>query len=257
MRLSSFCPLDLYSGDPPRVARGLQGLWESWYLSSGTKNNLRIFVGGKVIRVCSDTLIMIFALLMYYAKPDALGSLFDVLGHDVSLTAIPALRDSFVDAILPLLLSSPILQRLAVLQRTLDALDIEGLAKFYEEVRGVRIGYVPEGEPEPTMQEWDSFIDEFFTRQHSQLEGSDESTLRYHILAYALSATVKDCSLMLRIPTNGEPSLRTIKVIDLDIKNISRLALWQSLDMEVVSQYASVPDNDRKVCIDSCIQVTV
>lgn len=46
---SSYCPLDLYSGDRMRVRKALDGLWEQWHHSDGEKNNLRVFVDGKKI----------------------------------------------------------------------------------------------------------------------------------------------------------------------------------------------------------------
>lgn len=42
-----FCPLDLYSTDRTRVRHALEGLWELWQTSNGTKNNLRVYVDGK------------------------------------------------------------------------------------------------------------------------------------------------------------------------------------------------------------------
>ncbi len=45
----NYCPLDLYSGDEVRVQRALKAIWENWLTSSGTINNLRIFIGGTVV----------------------------------------------------------------------------------------------------------------------------------------------------------------------------------------------------------------
>lgn len=166
------------------------------------------------------------------------------------------LRDDFIDALLPMLSPSPVLRALATLQRTLDCLDIEGLATLYEEVRGVTIGSASSREPKPTIEEWNSFLDEFFARQRAHeviAPERNDSTLRFHILAYALSATVKDCSLMLRVPTVGESTERSIKVIDLDIKDPNRLSAWQSLDASIVSQYANVSRSERKTCVDACV----
>ena len=44
-----YCPLDLYSGKESRVAHALRCLWNAWIHSSGTANNLKIFVRGKVL----------------------------------------------------------------------------------------------------------------------------------------------------------------------------------------------------------------
>lgn len=48
--LSGYCPLDLFSGDLPRVINAITGLWDSWSDSNGTVNNLKIFARGKLLR---------------------------------------------------------------------------------------------------------------------------------------------------------------------------------------------------------------
>jgi inositol-pentakisphosphate 2-kinase len=47
--VTGYCPLDLYSGDEPRVRKALSGLWDAWVDSNGTLNNFRVFVRGKKI----------------------------------------------------------------------------------------------------------------------------------------------------------------------------------------------------------------
>lgn len=44
-----FCPLDLYSDDPSRVRKAFDGLWAQWHASAGNKNNLRVYVDGKMV----------------------------------------------------------------------------------------------------------------------------------------------------------------------------------------------------------------
>ena len=47
--VSTYCPLDLFSGDEARVRKALQNLWEAWVESQGKANNLRLFVQGEMV----------------------------------------------------------------------------------------------------------------------------------------------------------------------------------------------------------------
>lgn len=48
-----YCPLDLYSGDEARVTKAIHALWDAWIGTSGGVNNLRVFVGGSLLRPSS------------------------------------------------------------------------------------------------------------------------------------------------------------------------------------------------------------
>ena len=45
-----YCPLDLFSGDELRVKKAIHSLWDAWIGSSGQVNNLRVFVGGTMLK---------------------------------------------------------------------------------------------------------------------------------------------------------------------------------------------------------------
>lgn len=47
--VSSYCPLDLYSGQDSRIAKAMGALWDMWAESAGTSNNLRMFADGKIV----------------------------------------------------------------------------------------------------------------------------------------------------------------------------------------------------------------
>ncbi|KAJ7784381.1 hypothetical protein B0H16DRAFT_1681796 [Mycena metata] len=54
-------------------------------------------------------------------------------------------------------------------------------------------------------------------------------------LAYLLSATFKDCYILVRVPDG------TATVVDLDPKSVDRLRKWEQLDKEIVTAHAAVP----------------
>ncbi|KAJ7264995.1 inositol-pentakisphosphate 2-kinase [Mycena haematopus] len=206
-----YCPLDLFSGDESRMKTALNGLWDAWLDSNGTINNFKVFVRGRKIlpEECSSTV----GLVNDIADP----------------------KEASISALLPVLVNTPVLRTLAHLQRTLDALDIEGLAALWDLAT---IG------PEPTISEWAEFVSAYLAAPFSP-PPADAAHLRYHILAYLLSATFKDCSLIVRVPDG------TATLIDLDPKSIDRLRKWERMDKEIVAAYSAVPN--RKVCLDSSV----
>ena len=174
------------------------------------------------------------------------------------------------------------LRTLARLQRTLDALDVEGLGALWARLRGVpdaipdhaldlseRAPTPPplgKGEAEPDVAEWGRFVDAYLARYGAEGTGEgegegqgeteeelereravregDEDELRFRLLAYLLSASFKDCSLILRARPVAVDAAKdtstvpvTVTVIDLDVKGIDRLAKWAKLDAEIVAAY--------------------
>ncbi|KAI8989753.1 inositol-pentakisphosphate 2-kinase [Trametes punicea] len=256
-----YCPLDLFSREPARVRRALHALWDAWIGSGGAVNNLRVFVRGRAVRPSVDV-----------RRP------------------LDALRDAFTAALLPVLLHTPVLRTLSTLQRTLDALDIEGLAALWARVRR-DARPLGAGESDPDVHEWAAFVDAYLARRRwaardggalgtMEVEADAEAELRYRLLAYLLSASFKDCSIIIRMPPPSPPSpspssssapafgtpqeavpgaevrktaataraTATVTVIDLDVKPVSRLAKWAQLDREIVDAYRDV--RPPRVCLD-------
>ncbi|KAJ7074053.1 inositol-pentakisphosphate 2-kinase [Mycena amicta] len=201
---TGYCPLDLYSGDEIRVGRALEALWEAWTASDGGVINLRVFVKGRKVSPAEN-----LAILEY--------------------------KDRLMSSLRSILLRTPVLRTISRLQRTLDALDIEGLASICD---------LSSPGPEPTMDGWDAFVSEYLTSEPTS-SCSDNNNRRYHILAYLLSATFKDCSIIVRIPEG------TVTIIDLDVKSIDRLRKWEKLDREIVDAYGRVPEEQRRQCVDA------
>ncbi|THV07793.1 hypothetical protein K435DRAFT_741128 [Dendrothele bispora CBS 962.96] len=265
-----YCPLDLFSPDPERVRRAVYTLYDAWIASEGKANNLKMFVRGKGVKVHERKLI--------FADPP-------------SNIEDDQIRRALADGLLPLLIRTPVLQLLNRLQRSLDMLDIEGLAKVWEKWCRVSSSGTEEGDgtlppigtncEEPTLGEWGSFIDRYL-RELGLPEGSGEGParlerrkvaelpeidtkeeMRYYLLAYLLSATFKDCSIIVRIPLlgslDGGSDQRvgedlevdpTITMIDLDPKSMKRLRKWELLDREIANIYGMLGEKERKVCVD-------
>lgn len=174
------------------------------------------------------------------------------------------LRDAFTSLLLPALLETPVLQKLSNLQRTLDPLDIEGLAALWSEAhisgntqlqtalgtdtsQPSSIPPLGKGLAEPTLSDWDAFLDVYLTK-HTSMDHDhpDVANLRYYCLAQLLSASFKDCSIMIHLKQPG--SKPTIAVIDLDVKPIERLHKWALLDAEIVKAYEGIAEPTQ--CVD-------
>ena len=96
------------------------------------------------------------------------------------------------------------------------------------------------------MTDWQTFL-EIYLAKHAQMdhEHPDSANVKYHCMAYLLSASFKACSIILRIPQQGDP---TVSVIDLDVKPVDRLSKWAKLDREIVDAYSKVSEPAN--CID-------
>jgi inositol-pentakisphosphate 2-kinase len=122
-------------------------------------------------------------------------------------------------------------------------LDCEGLAKLFEVSPSTDI-------TEPTMEDWVSFVDTFLSK-HQQHSTFSPSNLRYHTLAYLLSAIFKDCSLIIPLcPRPADTESSGIKVIDLEPKSVDKLRYWMKLDEKIVKEYAKLESKLRKKCVE-------
>ncbi|KAK0229049.1 inositol-pentakisphosphate 2-kinase [Armillaria fumosa] len=239
-----YCPLDLFSNNRGRMKQAVYSLYDNWLASDGTVNNLKIFVKGTKIGVDQK---------------------FSMFSPEVFEESEENIRETFSEEILTLLVNTPVLRVLNKVQRTLDSLDIEGLSLLWRETHRPANppqstnGYTPSeraigvGEPNPSLSDWSAFIDEYLTRS------PDLEDLRYHLLAYLLSATFKDCSIMIRMdlldPRRPQEDVDPSKVtvIDLDPKNMARLSVWEKLDETIVKAYSAIPLADRKTCLDDWV----
>ncbi|KAG1852840.1 inositol-pentakisphosphate 2-kinase [Suillus subalutaceus] len=231
---TTYCPLDLFSRDETRIRKALGALWAGWYESHGSLNNLRLFVEGRM------------------AKPDDDHSM-QLLAHFLTAdesTDVQNLRESFTSALAQALLDSPVLPLLSTLQRTLDILDVEGLSKLYTQTSsGSSCDGLGSLVPDPYMEEWEDFVEVYQSDHHSwDHTVPSPGHIRYYLMAYLLSATFKDCSIIIRPKSTQIGSFDTT-IIDMDIKSMDRLGKWERLDRKIVEHYKS--SGSQRRCIDS------
>ena len=79
------------------------------------------------------------------------------------------------------------------------------------------------------------------------------SQKRYYLLAYLLSATFKDCSIIIRGQEDNVKSVAAT-IIDLDSKDLGRMGKWEALDRNVVrctlEAEEGVKEGEKRVCMD-------
>ncbi|GAA6001264.1 hypothetical protein JCM10207_007492 [Rhodosporidiobolus poonsookiae] len=274
---AGFCPLDLYSGDAERLKCAVEALYQGWTASSGEANNLRIFLGGERLSPPDGTT----------ESSVQLGHLVLTLQHlGLSLsppippqppchTASPAFPVSslLADVLVPALLASPLLATLSRLQATLDALDVEGLGALISRETGGAVD-LPSASADdlavlggqPSLEEWTAWLERYLPLLQppppppsSTLTAPDSrqvmldalasspTTLRDSTLAYLLSATFKDCSLIVRFPppspdfSSAASSVDvSVKAIDLDPKPIIRLGKYARMDSAIVEGWKAL-----------------
>ncbi|KAL4067780.1 inositol-pentakisphosphate 2-kinase [Scleroderma yunnanense] len=227
--LSEYCPMDLYSQDEARVKKAVQNLWTGWAKSNGSLNNLRIFASGKMVKPAHDSY----------------GHLVDLLAGGEPLTSRTDPKDAFISLLVSMLLSSRVLEVISTLQRMLDALDIEGLSKLHlEKAKSGLTSIITD----PTYDDWRDFVASYRTGYCTWDHANpDPANTNCYLIAYLLSATFKDCSIILRIK-QGNHSSHSVSIIDLDQKPINRLGKWEELDRVIVQRYRSA--SQQKRCID-------
>ncbi|KAF9019223.1 Inositol-pentakisphosphate 2-kinase [Haplosporangium bisporale] len=271
--LSLYCPIDLFSGQELLVHDALESLVQT------PQNNLRLFVEG----------------VQQTVTPSAM---------KVSLTKEPLearKRDdeeypTIIDVLSKILVNSTLLERLARLQLSLDSLDIETIHQFYVHIANPTDNSIPEPTFDEYMATAEAFLERtdinglmsdmrevFVTQNASSLGfGPEDSledvpdTLKLHFIReFLLSATLKDCSILMTVrrlddhpPTSTasedvlpsfKENARRIKVggsefeykmtcIDLDPKKMSSVPKYLKKDREIVEHYLSSVGDREKSC---------
>lgn len=158
---------------------------------------------------------------------------------------------------------SELVRRLKYLQKSLDPLDIEGLNRLIKDQTGVDLLHTDDEAllsalgGEVSLSEYQTFIDAYLSNG-SVCPIDVKTPLRTYIIAYLLSASFKDCSMIITInqheaptksprPTKEEEdrnptkqeSKREIKafLVDVDVKSITRLKRYAKLDRDLVESF--------------------
>ncbi|KAF9316317.1 Inositol-pentakisphosphate 2-kinase [Podila horticola] len=271
--LSQYCPIDLFSGHELLVHDALESLVQT------PQNNLRLFVDG------IQQIVTPSAMKESLVKESGTRKLDDEE------------HPNMVDVLAKVLVSSTLLERLARLQLSLDSLDIETIHKFYTHIAHP----IDNSIPEPSFDEYLSTAEIFLERTDMNALMSDmreafvaqnasslgfgpednledvPDTLKLHFIReFLLSATLKDCSILITIrqlddqpPTTSTASegvlprfkenTQKIKVggcefeykmtcIDLDPKKMSSVPKYLAKDREIVEHYLSIVGDREKSC---------
>lgn len=194
--LSQYCPIDLFSGHELLVHDALESLVQT------PQNNLRLFVDG------IQQIVTPSAMKESLVKESGTRKLDDEE------------HPNMVDVLAKVLVSSTLLERLARLQLSLDSLDIETIHKFYTHIAHP----IDNSIPEPSFDEYLSTAEIFLERTDMNALMSDmreafvaqnasslgfgpednledvPDTLKLHFIReFLLSATLKDCSILITI----------------------------------------------------------
>ena len=202
-----YCPLDLYSGDIERTQRAVMSLVQAWKTSGGKGNNLKLFWKGRMI------------------LPQQLDETAELLQGDGSLEEV------LVHRLSSFLAASPLLAKLKELQAKLDALDIEGLGKMLKEREGLDILDLSSDDTfklggEIHLSEYEAFVQRFSANDPAEL------STREAIISHLLSASFKDCSMIVQLGKEGGDV--KAQLVDCDLKSISRLQRYAKLDQQLV-----------------------
>ncbi|EST09149.2 Inositol-pentakisphosphate 2-kinase [Kalmanozyma brasiliensis GHG001] len=224
-------PLDLYSQDPKRKQKAVAALYKDWQETNGKTNNLRLFWNGAV--VAPDDRTSLAGVAQFFGVLGA-DTLLDALTHhiveELSMPTMPAFEgDSKVD----------MLTQLAHLQSALDPLDVEGLAQLWlARTQSHVLGQSPTDLPPSLTTPLPSsqllpLLQPFLDRSAQK-----EVTLEDALQAFLVSATFKDCSLLLRFVHTAEGKVEgETKLVDLDRKPWSKLSKMQETDAEVCASF--------------------
>ena len=124
------------------------------------------------------------------------------------------------------------------LQSTLDPIDISTLATRFQHAYPKDALFDPALITEPDSTELEEFVEKYLENPSRGVE-KDGWTLREHMIAYALSAIFKDCSIFVSIPLvkvgdewTVKPGTK-VKIIDLDLKDVKNLGKWHDLDRAI------------------------
>ncbi|KAF9923447.1 Inositol-pentakisphosphate 2-kinase [Linnemannia zychae] len=218
--LSKYCPIDLFSEAELLVQDALDSLVET------PQNNLRLFINGNEQPVSEENM------------NQSLGKALDLISSqddgplDSKEDGSGSIR--LTEMLTQILIESPLLRRLSRLQQALDSLDVETIHQMYSYL----VNKCSKQLPEPTVEEFletaEAFMDrtdmdammmedrETFEMHNAasigfepedELEDVPESLQLHFIREFLLSATLKDCSILISIQKDTSAALES-NIID-------------------------------------------
>lgn len=237
--VSHYSPLDLFSGCFERINRAVHHLFEN------PQNNLRIFIGGKVL----GTMI---------SDSDAESPNWQPLNEAVTGCISCEKQRDAVELLEGLvsqsLYETDALRNLLAAQK-LDVYDIEGAIHAYNKI------CQSDSDVCMSRSTMDKSVDhEKLEKSIDFLNGVSLAESRRIVRDYLIAATAKDCSLMLTfqhvpdmVTTNasmehhkllwcsrtGKSFYLKIHFVDLDLKPLNKMAHYYHLDQEIVRAYVS------------------
>ncbi|TPX64059.1 inositol-pentakisphosphate 2-kinase [Spizellomyces sp. 'palustris'] len=248
---SSFCPLDLYSKDTERIKTSLKSLLRS------PQNNLKLFVDGMPVMLGQGQSIdKSFSVLESFFRR--------IVGEPEAPSFAGV--DHLVDLLTTIIVSDSLLQMLKYHQQNLDQYDIEGIFPWYDKLE-------PDTKlHDPSIAEWNEILQTYLRRMSSPdadvppdwAECSPTEQLHY-IYEFVLSATLKDCSVIITLwpeaekdryesihhdPGEGEGKIQLsgsthllrykIRIVDIDPKCMRKIPSYFALDQNIVRYCDSV-----------------
>lgn len=209
--LSEYCPIDLFSGEEHLVQDAIGSLVKT------PQNNLRLFVDGTQRTITSESI----AQSLSGPSNQDFQRTNSLTGDKKSpQTPQPSQKPLLTDVLTQILVKSPLLRRLGRLQQAMDSLDIETIHRFYVQLADPATIILPE----PTLDECVDTAEAFLNRTEMDammnkdqviFEGHNVASLGFgpddaldeipdslklhFIREFILSATLKDCSILITI----------------------------------------------------------
>lgn len=231
-------PLDLYSESADRKKKAIKALWADWKETGGKTNNLRLFWNGSVVQPGDQENLNAIAGFLG-AQTDEGALLAALAEHLVAELAKPAPSTDGTS-------TSSVLSRLAHLQSSLDPLDVEGLAHLWlQRTQSHVLGDSSNAADLPPAlasllpsSQLHSVLEPFLAASKSN---AAELKLQDSVQAFLVSASFKDCSLLIRFSRSnkdeGDVVKGETKLVDLDRKPFAKLSSMQKTDSEVCAAF--------------------
>eukprot|EP01087_Luapelamoeba_hula_P017412 TRINITY_DN5486_c0_g1_i1.p1 TRINITY_DN5486_c0_g1~~TRINITY_DN5486_c0_g1_i1.p1 ORF type:complete len:553 (+),score=101.24 TRINITY_DN5486_c0_g1_i1:562-2220(+) len=263
-QISNYCPLDLFSNDKALMRRALNEIFEV------PQNNLKLFLDGS----------------LYYTgdlggkKADEIAKAAAGLDEELAKTGLPPTEGSTKKTLINLLVdifhSTSLLQNLKHVQM-FDYLDVEGVYPIFQKLealgeKGLHKEWADADVP-VSGDDSESRKKYVETLKHPKNDVPSEDELLNAIRDFAISTTVKDCSIMVTMLPEEAARLRAtaklksiqvdtheegkpkekyayrIAVVDLDPKQLVNMDYWFKNDQDIVQFCTEHPLRQGAHCL--------